>query len=524
MTLNSKNTSRLTKNDLMHDAPVCQFTTVCKQSYRSDISYEHLYSHDIPEISMVISGNGVHHILNKAFPCKEGDIYIINSDVPHGYFNADGSELVVRHLLFDVKYWFEGNIADPADPRFCYGVWGDSAITAYAMPSAYSKNIIEGLFESIEHELTEKKHEWREAIRAHLSLLLITVGRYVNGAVKNIITAKPKEWGVVSSAIRMISIYFSDCDLTLGSIADSLYVSKSHLSRLFKQLTGESFSEHLRRVRISHACTLLRETSMTVEDIVTKCGLKDIPTFYRTFNAIKKMTPNQYRTIHNLTEQDVADPEKTNEIYTEISTNLQNGKVAIIRQLIQRALDENCPPIDILNRGLLHGMNLVGEKFKNNEVYVPEVLIASRAMNLGMQILKPHLSEEGIKPIGRVCIGTVQGDLHDIGKNLVKMIMEGKGIEVIDLGTDVSPERFIQAAIEHDCKIICCSAILSTTMAVMADVVKKAEEAGIRKKVKIMIGGAPVNEYFCNEIGADCYTADAATAAETALRLLEELN
>ena len=203
-------------------------------------------------------------------------------------------------------------------------------------------------------------------------------------------------------------------------------------------------------------------------------------------------------------------------ILTEISENLQKGKAKIVKELVQNALDEGIAPEAILNEGLLSGMNIVGEKFKANEVYVPEVLVAARAMNMGTQILKPHLIASGVTANGRVCIGTVQGDLHDIGKNLVKMMMEGKGLEVVDLGTDVSPETFVQTAIDQNCQVICCSALLTTTMNIMQEVVKKAEEAGIRDKVKIMVGGAPVNEDFCRQIGADAYTSDAASAADAA--------
>ena len=203
-------------------------------------------------------------------------------------------------------------------------------------------------------------------------------------------------------------------------------------------------------------------------------------------------------------------------ILVEISENLQKGKAKIVKELVQKALDEGLSPEQILNEGLLHGMGIVGEKFKNNEVYVPEVLVSARAMNMGAQILKPHLAEAGVQATGKVCIGTVQGDLHDIGKNLVKMMMEGKGLEVVDLGTDVPAETFIQTAIEQNCQVICCSALLTTTMNVMADVVKAAEAAGIRDKVKIMVGGAPVNQEFCDMIGADCYTVDAASAADAA--------
>ena len=204
-------------------------------------------------------------------------------------------------------------------------------------------------------------------------------------------------------------------------------------------------------------------------------------------------------------------------ILSEISENLQKGKAKIVAELVQKALDEGVAPDAILNEGLLSGMNIIGEKFKNNEVYVPEVLVAARAMNKGTAILKPHLAAAGVQATGKVCIGTVQGDLHDIGKNLVKMMLEGKGLEVVDLGTDVSPETFVQTAIEQNCQVICCSALLTTTMGVMEDVVKKAVELGVRDKVKIMIGGAPVNEDYCAKIGADIYTPDAASAADAAV-------
>lgn len=207
-------------------------------------------------------------------------------------------------------------------------------------------------------------------------------------------------------------------------------------------------------------------------------------------------------------------------ILTEISTNLQQGKAKAVKQLVQQAEDEGLPVQQILNEGLLDGMSVVGEKFKNNEVFVPEVLVAARAMNMGTQVLKPLLAREGVRSAGKVCIGTVKGDLHDIGKNLVKMMMEGKGLEVVDLGTDVAPETFIQAAVDQGCQIICCSALLTTTMGVMADVVQQADAAGIRGKVKIMVGGAPVTQTFCDQIGADRYTSDAASAADAAVQML----
>ena len=212
-----------------------------------------------------------------------------------------------------------------------------------------------------------------------------------------------------------------------------------------------------------------------------------------------------------------------NEALLEISAQLQRGRAKIVKELVTNALEAGISAEEILNGGLMAGMNEVGEKFKEGTVYVPEVLVAARAMNAGVEILKPHLAAEGVKATGKVCIGTVQGDLHDIGKNLVKMMLEGKGLEVIDLGTDVSPDTFVQTAKEQNCQVICCSALLTTTMGVMEEVVKKAEAEGIRDKVRIMVGGAPVDEAFCRKIGADKYTPDAASAADAAVAFCREL-
>jgi len=208
------------------------------------------------------------------------------------------------------------------------------------------------------------------------------------------------------------------------------------------------------------------------------------------------------------------------QILTDISAALQIGRAKQVKTLVAQALAEGVPAQQILEEGLLAGMNEVGEKFKAEEIYVPEVLVAARAMKMGVEELKPYLAQDGQKAAGKVCIGTVQGDLHDIGKNLVRMMLEAKGLEVIDLGVDVSPEKYIDAVVNEGCNIICCSALLTTTMSTMADVVKAAEAAGVRDKVKIMIGGAPVTEEFCKTIGADVYTPDAVTAAEAAVALL----
>lgn len=204
-------------------------------------------------------------------------------------------------------------------------------------------------------------------------------------------------------------------------------------------------------------------------------------------------------------------------ILEDINSLLQQGRAPKVKELVQQALNDGVSPQNILEDGLLSGMSIIGEKFKNNEIYVPEVLIAARAMNAGVEILKPYLVEAGVQSKGKAVIGTVKGDLHDIGKNLVKMMLEGKGLHVIDLGVDVTAEAFVQAAIDNDADIICCSALLTTTMGEMKNVVSMAEQMNVRDRFTIMIGGAPVTQSFCESIGADCYTSDAASAADAAL-------
>lgn len=206
----------------------------------------------------------------------------------------------------------------------------------------------------------------------------------------------------------------------------------------------------------------------------------------------------------------------------EISLQLQAGKAKIVKTLVQQAIDEGIPAQKILEEGLLAGMSVIGEKFKNNEVFVPEVLVAARAMNMGANLLKPLLAEDGVKATGKVCIGTVKGDLHDIGKNLVKMMMEGKGLEVVDLGTDVAPETFVQTAQKQGCQVICCSALLTTTMGEIKNILAYLEARNVRSKYKVMIGGAPVSQSYCDAIGADYYTPDAASAADVAYQICRQ--
>ena len=205
----------------------------------------------------------------------------------------------------------------------------------------------------------------------------------------------------------------------------------------------------------------------------------------------------------------------------EISEFLQKGRSKNVKALVEEAIAEGQDPKAILNEGLLAGMMIVGEKFKNNEVFVPEVLVAARAMNAGLTVLEPKLVEIGNEPVGKVVIGTIAGDLHDIGKNLVAMMLKGAGFEVFDIGVDVAPATFVDKAEEVGADVICVSALLTTTMPGMQTVVETLKERGLREKYIVMVGGAPVNQAFADQVGADSYTADAASCAAVAKQAVE---
>ncbi len=205
----------------------------------------------------------------------------------------------------------------------------------------------------------------------------------------------------------------------------------------------------------------------------------------------------------------------------EIAAAVEAGKAKIIGGLVEDAIKEGCDPLEILNKGMIDAMGVVGEKFRNNEIFVPEMLVAARAMKKGVEVLKPHLAGDSSATIGKYIIGTVAGDLHDIGKNLVAMMIESAGFEVIDLGVDVPAEKFVEAIKANpDCKIVGLSALLTTTMPAMKEAVAAIIDAGLKSQVKIMVGGAPITQEFADEIGADAYTPDAASAAQKAKELV----
>jgi len=208
------------------------------------------------------------------------------------------------------------------------------------------------------------------------------------------------------------------------------------------------------------------------------------------------------------------------DILQKIASNLYDGEDQEVAELVQGALDQGMAPGEILQGGLVAGMDEVGRDFKAGDLFVPEVLIAARAMHAGMNVLRPLLADSDMVTAGKCVIGTVKGDLHDIGKNLVKMMLDGAGFETIDLGTDAGPETFVEAVREHQPQLMGMSALLTTTMVQMKATIEALEEAGLREAVKIMVGGAPVTDVFAREIGADAYAADAASAVDVARGLV----
>lgn len=210
--------------------------------------------------------------------------------------------------------------------------------------------------------------------------------------------------------------------------------------------------------------------------------------------------------------------------FKELSTAVENGKAKQVKLLVSQAVEEKIPVKTILDEGLISAMGVVGERFRKNEIFVPEMLIAARAMSAGLSILEPLLTSTGIKPLGKVVIGTVKGDLHDIGKNLVAMMIKGVGATVYDLGIDVPDKSFVEKAEEVGADIVCLSALLTTTMPAIGDVIREFEKAGVRNKYYIMIGGAPVSEAFAKQVGADKYTANASDAADAVKAYLTSEN
>jgi 5-methyltetrahydrofolate--homocysteine methyltransferase len=209
-------------------------------------------------------------------------------------------------------------------------------------------------------------------------------------------------------------------------------------------------------------------------------------------------------------------------MFEEIAEEVVKGQAEKVKDLVQKALSEAIPAQELLNSGLVAGMNVVSEKFKNNEFFIPEVLVSARAMHAGLDILKPLLAEANVKARGTVVLGTVKGDLHDIGKNIVGMMLQGAGFEIVDLGADVPKEKFIEHAQKQDVNIVGMSALLTTTMIYMKEIIQALKEAGLKDRIKVIVGGAPVTQAYADQIEADGYAPDAASAVDLTQELLNQ--
>ncbi|MDO5478838.1 MAG: helix-turn-helix domain-containing protein, partial [Clostridia bacterium] len=377
---------------------VLQKDVIHNKIYNSEEPFSGLVIGEKVEISLVTGGSGIIRILNEAYECSAGDLYILGSGIPHGYFAKNETEKPeVMHLSFVPSDIFSGSEAFADSKDYCCGVFRDATNISYAMMNSEATGELNRICEAISKELAEKKLKWKEAVKSNITLLLITLSRYIDMED----TAKvshPKEWALVSAAMREAVKRCGDSDMTLESVASKLFISKSHLSRIFKAVTGENFADYVRNLRISTACNLLKSTNLTNEEIVRQCGLKDVPSFYKLFKLAVGQTPYQYRM-----SQQTYRGENMMSIYNEISENLQKGRAKAVKELVVKAVEDGLPAAQILNEALLAGISIVGERFKKNEVYVPEVLVAARAMNMGVEVLNHLLKEEGIWVSGKVC-------------------------------------------------------------------------------------------------------------------------
>ena len=294
--------------------------------------------------------------------------------------------------------------------------------------------------------------------------------------------------------LRDLCMAFDD-ELVLDHI--NLYINDSE----FLTLLGPSGCGKTTTLRIIGGFTTPTSGDVTFDGV----RINDVPPHKRQINTVFQ----KYALFPHL------------DVFENIARALERGQQKKLLSLCQQALDEGCRPSDILSRGMIVGMNRLGEAFSANRAFVPEMLMAARCMSAATELLKPLMVGEGTEPVGRVCLGTVKGDMHDIGKNLVRIMMEGSGIEVFDLGVDTSAEQFVSTAVENHCGVIACSSLLTTTMEEMREVVKLVHERGLQNQIKVMVGGAPISQSFCDEIGADYYAKDASAAAREAVKILK---
>lgn len=287
---------QMKKEVYLGENPIFQNTCLCEKIYQPDFTLSAMHFHEFIEISFVVSGSGIHRIWNEAAECRKGDVYIINTGVPHEYFAKDEeNKPVVCNLLFDPEDFFEGDLAKPDSHRYCCGIFQENVSAAYASLKARQLESLEHLYQTMEKENGSRDVEWMEALKAELMLFLIAVRRFQKENGAEVPSVKSKEQIIVANTVRYVVEHYGEEGLTLESIADSFYMSKSYLSKMFRNITGEYFSDYLWNVRLKQACLLLEKTELINEEIVHHCGLKDVPNFYRMFKGQFGVTPSQYR-------------------------------------------------------------------------------------------------------------------------------------------------------------------------------------------------------------------------------------
>jgi len=513
------------KEKYLQNTPVYIDHTDFNAIYSDTLGIGALYQHSFVEISYVEKGYGYHRIWNESYPIESGDVFIMNVAVPHGFFSISEQEpLTVRRLFFDPHDLYNDEILEIGGERYLFGLFARDNFSLHLSLKGKQYRKISQKFDEIQLEVKERQCDWIDAVRAQITLLLLYLKRMEQCSSSDQIHKETKVAATVSSVLKLVQEHYADPTFSLKTISEILHKSTSSISRSFFEVTGKYFSEYLIYFRMQQATYFLTETELSNEEIALRCGYCDFPSFYKQFHQVIGTTPGEFRKKNDELLQSINMEDTNKQFYLdEISQKLQKSKADAFVELIHSALNEGIPPDEIIYKGLLGGMTEIGKKFQSNEVFLAEVMRAAKNMHTVMEILKPYLVENNFKPIGCAVICTVKGDLHDLGKNLVKVMLEGEQIHCIDLGVDVDPLAVVEAVKEHNAQLVCLSALLTTTMMAQKDVIDALKAAGLRDRVRVMVGGVPITQQFAEEIGADCYTADAGAAAKEARRLLMEM-
>jgi len=497
--------------------------------YSPDMGLAALHEHQFIEISYVESGSGFHRIWNEAYPVSEGNLYILNIAVPHGFFSASDAEpLTVHSLYFDPQDLFDGEITEIGGERYLFGLFAQNNFAVHLLLKPKQIKMIEQAFHTIRQETKNLLPDWRDMVISHLTLLLLEIKRLSSQSKAHQLYHETEYTPLTAAVLRLIRENYADPAFSLKNVSETLHKSTSSISRSFRDITGKCFSDYLCFYRMQQASALVLETELSNDEIALMCGYCDLPSFYRQFRQVIGMPPGEYRKLNKANVLSASLPQRNQKgtghvLYTELSENLELCKRKKVLELVAQALEEGLAPNEILQEGLVRGMHNIGIKFHDNKIYTPEVYVAANIMHDCMDILKIHLKKAGVKAIGRAVICTVKGDMHDIGKNLVKLMLETEGIECIDLGIDVSPSAVVEAVKKHNVQLVCLSALLTTTMIVQKEIIDALKAAGLREHVRVMVGGAPITQEFADRIGADCYTSDSVAAAREAKRLIQEM-